>query len=100
MPYIDKQPWKSAQVLVLQACPLHEIIHEIDDYLLYYDAYYFPEIHKNCLETTEAVEISLLIELDNHKRYCKTCVGSNIHIQTQTPTHPPQKIWALEVSML
>ena len=71
MPYIDKQPCKSAQVLVLQACPLHEIIHEIDDYLLYYDACYFPEIYKNCFETAETVDSWLLTELDNHKNVAR-----------------------------
>ena len=69
MPYIDKQPCKSAWV-ALEACPPHEIIHKIDDYL-YYDACNFPEIHKNYFETAETVKSWLLTELDNHKNIAR-----------------------------
>ena len=81
MPYINKQSCKSVQVLTLEACPLHEIIHKIDDYLLYYDTCYFPLIHKNCFETAETIESWLLTELGNHEQYCETCVGLKIHVQ-------------------
>ena len=83
MPYIDKQPCKLAWVLALDACSPHEIIHEIDDFPLYYDACYLPEVHKNCFETAETDKSWLPTELDNHKKYCKTCVGSNIHVQAE-----------------
>lgn len=68
-------------MLVLKACPQHEIIHKIVDYSVYYDTCYFPEMHENYFETMETVESWLLPGLDDHKRYCETCSSLNICIQ-------------------
>ena len=49
-----------ACVLAYEDCPPHDTMHKTDDYPIYYDALYFPELHLSTFETLETVKAWLL----------------------------------------
>ena len=75
MPFVTKQPSKIARVLSIEACPPHNVPHEISQYPLYYDACYFPEIHPRVFETIESGKYWLLDALHNHSTICESCIA-------------------------
>ena len=61
MHFINKWACMAAHVLVYEDCPPHDTMHETDDYPMYYDALYFPELHLSMFKTLETVKAWLLV---------------------------------------
>ena len=80
MPFVTKQPCKTTRVLSFDACPPHNVPHKICEYPLYYDACYFPELHKEIFETGDSVKLWLVIGLIDHSRFCESCTREKFFV--------------------
>jgi hypothetical protein len=78
MAFLCKQPCVLARVLNASDCPPDNVLHEIPDYPLYYDALYFPQDHPLLFQTEESVCRWLLTELQQHCVICPSCVRLQI----------------------
>ena len=66
----------AAHVLAYEDCPPHNIMHETNDYPLYYNALYFPKLHLSIFETLETVKAWLVAGIAEHKINCG-CTPNN-----------------------
>ena len=71
MPFINKRACMAACVSVYEDCSPHNTMHETDDYPLYYDALYFPELHLSTFKTMETVKAWLLAGIGIHEISCR-----------------------------
>ena len=77
MPIIDKWSCMAACVSIYKDCPFHDTMHKVDDYPLYYDALYFPELHLATLETLETVRAWLSAGVEKHEINCQYTLNNN-----------------------
>ena len=71
MPFINKWACRAGRVLAYKDCPPHDTMHETNDYPLYYDTLYFPELHLSTFETMETVKAWLFTGIGKHKISCR-----------------------------
>ena len=62
-----------ARVLALEACPPHDVLHSLSEYLKYYDALYYPQFYQNVFYTPNSICVWLHAALENHYQDCGAC---------------------------
>lgn len=83
MPFVVKIPSKVARVLTIEACPPHDEIHETNDFPIFYDPCYYPELYPQIFETVDSVTIWLRHALRDHFVRCLDCSCKQIPIRVQ-----------------
>lgn len=75
MPFVVKVPSKVARVMNIEACPPHDETHETNDFPIFYDPCYYPELYPQIFETIDGVSIWLQQALRGHLVLCADCSG-------------------------
>ena len=75
MPFVVKVPSKVARVMNIEACPPHDETHETNDFPIFYDLCYYPELYPQIFETIDGVSIWLQQALRGHLVLCADCSG-------------------------
>jgi hypothetical protein len=74
MCFLFKQPSELPRVLCASQCPPHNVVHEMNDYPLYYDPAYFPESFQTIFDSEDSVCEWLLMGLKEHSLCGCSCV--------------------------
>jgi hypothetical protein len=51
MDFFSKQPSVVARVMNATGCPPHDMLHNIEDYSVFYDPLYFPQLYLSIFES-------------------------------------------------
>ena len=73
MGFLFKQPSVQPCILCASHCPPHDVLHEIDDFPLYYNPLYYPLYNTSVFKTKVSVCLWILEELKIHLISCQSC---------------------------
>ena len=84
VPFMVKQPSVLPRILCASHCPPHNVEHEIEQYLLYYDPLYFPNDYQSVFSVEQSVCDWLLKSLHTHALSCQTCPKASLVFNEKT----------------